>query len=122
MRKDGLMLICDVCNKDTEPNDSYVLTTRQVVTAEKYWAFLLTNMSTDIRDEHRLLSNVAFAAGQRTPWLVCQTCSKMFRFDHALARDYAVRGTVPPNVPVDAHLVAKTALRALKAKLTTEAP
>jgi hypothetical protein len=106
------MGMCDVCSQPLNPSSGYALTTEQVAANEHYWEFMLKSQSFD---EGLLNLYAQQQAGQRTGWLICETCSSMFIFDRQKARDYAAKMQDPPGSgPADLNKVAGAAARAWK--------
>jgi hypothetical protein len=97
--------VCDVCNARLPRTEAYFLTTRQVVVSPSYWDRRLDIVLTlaarfDLpKSQLRQLvqDSVVDAAGQGTPWAVCEACSADFTFDRAQARAHAVADTEPPG-------------------------
>jgi hypothetical protein len=108
--------ICDICGKRTEFVGSYALTTKQVVATHKYWEFAFSNAFSHIHKMNPsggdlLKSTIQGMASQSTGWLVCESCSTMFKFDRRIAKDYATRQANPPGSgPVDLELATKYAV------------
>lgn len=105
---------CDVCSGEVNFEDGYALTTRDVVTAASYWTFMLERHHFD---DGLLAMYVQQQALQGTGWLVCPACADMFRFNRALAREYARRQANPPGTgPVPVREVAVAAVAAWRSK------
>src|ERR1017187_1060955 len=95
---------CDVCSAKTRFADAYALTTREVTTSVKYWKYVMKKEEEVFRrgGPEFLVHFVNRQASSPTGWLVCEECSGMFEFNKAIAREYAIRETTPPNSgPVD---------------------
>lgn len=106
------MPVCDICNKSMEFSDGYALPTELVTTSEEYWLFMLNRF---IHDEGLLASSVQLQAKQRSGWLVCESCSKLFVFDMHQAKEYATRQMDPPGGgPANVSSVAAAAAKAWK--------
>lgn len=101
---------CDSCNMTLARAQGYYLSTATIVMSESFWRshialfkVMLDIVSSDERAQLRgfdlVLRN---AAGNRTPWLICEDCSEFFLFDRDEARSYVIRATEPPDTgPVD---------------------
>jgi hypothetical protein len=97
--------VCDICNARVPRTEAYFLTTRQVVVSPAYWdrrlgitLQLAETMGVPESGMRRLVQDsVVNAAGQSTPWAVCEACSPDFTFDRDQARAHAVAGTRPPG-------------------------
>jgi Tetratricopeptide repeat len=89
--------LCDSCNASLPSGDGYLLTTRDVVQSEKYWASVFARAQRvatsleidDAADSTVFLNMVSHAAGQRSAWGICEKCSEFFVFDRGGARSYA---------------------------------
>ncbi len=104
------MPVCDVCSKNMDWSDGYAQTTTQVTTNEESWRFVLTRHSFD---DELLLIYVQQQAKQRSGWLVCESCSKLFEFNRQQAREYAKHQVDPPDGgPADVQYVAAAAAKA----------
>lgn len=94
------MPICDICNKNMNWSDGYVLPTSQVATSEAYWGFAFSHQWSymhSIDPDGDALANLAQQqAGQSSGWLMCESCSKLFSFDRQIARDHAKRRSSNP--------------------------
>jgi Ankyrin repeats (3 copies) len=119
---------CDVCTKEMERADGYILTTNEVTTKGNYWEHVFSGeqrmfLRGDPMTELRLLGLVIRQkAGSPTGWVVCETCSSMFEFDKAVAKECAVNGMQPPNCgPADETAVMTTAL-AVKKLMERDSP
>jgi hypothetical protein len=82
--------VCDVCGIATNPENGYALTTREVVLSEEYWKAFFGKVAA--RNPKALSSpdavgkSVLLMAGQTTGWLVCEKCSKGFKFRAPITR------------------------------------
>ncbi|OGO08518.1 MAG: hypothetical protein A2Y61_07700 [Chloroflexi bacterium RBG_13_60_13] len=81
---------CDICNGSISGEESYFLTTKEVVTAEGYWRVVLPSfaqlwrqMGMKARVGEQLLHVVARIARLDTPWVVCLRCFGLFPLDPA---------------------------------------
>ncbi len=108
---------CDVCTEVILRCDGFILTTKQVVTEVAYWKHLFQNQGRQLlvgnpATQMELICGFAKQqADSATGWLVCEQCSPMFTFDHAIARKCAVDGTQPPGIgPADAREVMTKAI------------
>jgi hypothetical protein len=113
---------CDVCGLRINLVDGYFLTTRQVVTTKDYWNYLYTHQGSHLLKEDpkstRLPLITAQIAGQVKPWLVCESCSKMFTFDRSLAKKCAITQTAPPGSgPVE---IAEAGLPAIEVRINLD--
>jgi len=113
------MSSCDICNKTMEWQDGYILTTSEVTTKEAYWEKMLKEaypffLNDPTGDDYALL--VRQMAGQASGWLVCESCSGLFDFDHDKAKSYAREQKAdPPSAgPVKYELAALAAGNAYK--------
>ena len=96
------MGVCDVCNREIEEPEGYLLTTREVVTSTRYWSAYLGLLLTKhpaSQIQNRLLVVVGRMASSDTPWMVCQNCGEFFSFDHGerRAKARAWRATGQPE-------------------------
>jgi len=95
---------CDICCESTIPQPGgYVLTTRQVVEAHRFWTDYYERNSSKFRgmgiNSYREFvihasvrdTTVRFMTGQENPWLVCDRCVELFDVDKAKASEYALR-------------------------------
>ena len=109
------MPVCDMCNKDMRWEDGYVLTTRQVATAEAYWEATLKGAWSATHamdpDGDTLAMLVQQQAGQSSGWLVCESCSSPFAFDKQQAKAHAraQNGNPPGAGPAPVEAVAQAA-------------
>jgi len=109
------MSVCDICNKQIDWSDGYVLTTKQVATSEAYWKHTLKGPWSYMRsmdpDGDTLAMLVEQQAGQSSGWLTCEECSRLFTFDRVAAKRYArERRSSPPGAgPVSTDSVARAA-------------
>ncbi|MEJ3749002.1 hypothetical protein WEI85_37760 [Actinomycetes bacterium KLBMP 9797] len=113
--------VCDVCNARLPRTEAYFLTTRQVVVSPAYWDRRL-DLTLGIAETFGIpesqmpqlvQDSVVSAAGQGTPWAVCEACSADFTFDRTEARAHAVASTAPPGTgKVDPRLCADVAAAA----------
>ena len=107
------MPLCDVCGKEMNWKDGYVLTTKQVPTSEAYWEHVKEAMdpSADM-----LAILVQQQAGQSSGWLVCEGSSSLFSFDRAQAKSYArAQNESPPGAgPAPTESVARAAANVWK--------
>ena len=107
------MPVCDICNKCMDFSDGYALPTELVTTSEEYWLFMLNRFIHN--DEGLLASSVQLQAKQRSGWLLCESCSKLFAFDRHQAKEYATRQMDPPGRgPANVSSVAAAAAKAWK--------
>ncbi len=94
---------CDICIGRIDPEETYFLTTEEVVTNEGYWKRaipLLNNVfklgSVKIPMQEQLLHVVARMARSDTPWIVCSQCFNLFPLDPTdrkrKAHDWLSRG------------------------------
>ena len=106
-------LKCDVCSSMILRKSGYALTTTQVTTNSRYWVFLLKNME-PIQQHLSVVTLPIELAAHTSPWLVCESCSRMFDFDRSVAKDCAIRNAAPPNSgPADVDKVRHTAIDVL---------
>jgi hypothetical protein len=97
--------VCDVCNHHTTPEDSYLLTTSQVVSNSPYWQKVLTqNPKIHERDPEGATwaAYVAKMVELRTPWQVCEDCIGIFDrtvppLDKDAAKQYSLKNKQPPG-------------------------
>ncbi len=97
------MPVCDICNRETNWMEGYVLTTEQVLTSEKYWENLFTGIGAYMHlmnpNGDGLASSIQNLAAQSTGWLICEECSNGFAFDKVQAKNYAeAKNGSPPGV------------------------
>ncbi len=87
---------CDICNKDIQEPEGYLLTTKEIATSERCW----TDYFRFLKDmTGRSFSNLArilpVIVGNRTksdtPWMICETCATIFSFDRHERREKAKR-------------------------------
>ncbi len=108
------MAQCDVCSMPADFNNSYALTTIEVVGNKNYWSYMIDAHSFD---EELLMMYVQQQAMQRTGWLICNNCSRKFTFNQESAKRYASTQTDPPGSgPADLNQVAAAAALAWKEK------
>lgn len=110
---------CDVCNKEMNLEDGYVLTTTEVTTCEAYWLFVLTQplfknaialLGSD-RESEAIAMLARHYASQKKGWLICEGCIQLFNVDRKVAKgytkkaissgdpaNYCPRGTGPANL------------------------
>lgn len=96
---------CDVCDRYSDWNNGYALTTRQVACSHAYWEYILGNLHkrkilaiSDPQDRLEFaMQFVARLIGNPNGWLVCENCRSMFSFDSGTARQYARRQQNPPG-------------------------
>lgn len=93
--------VCDTCSTKIVHPEGYLLTTRQVVSTPAYWQHyyhthqgefsgLGVHSYADFYTNPLLRPAVIqTVAGQRTPWIVCGNCVKMFAVDQNLMHEYA---------------------------------
>jgi len=97
------MAICDVCDAEVEWSNGYVLTATEVLTSEEYWIRQFTLRRwwarRNRRDPrgHKLVQGFDRIVADQSPWLVCEECSGLFRFDRTLARRCAIEKIYPPD-------------------------
>jgi len=79
---------CDICCTPVGGQDTYFLTTKEVVTSQAYWkaslpivAAVFTQMGLKGGVGDKLLHVVARMAKSDTPWIVCTKCFSLFEFD-----------------------------------------
>jgi len=98
--KEMKMSACDICNKKMEWKDGYILTTSQVTTKEAYWEQMLKDAYPYMHKMDPTGDNYAMLvrqmAGQASRWLVCESCSRFFDFDHDKAKLYAREQNADP--------------------------
>lgn len=92
---------CDNCNSLSVPEETYLLTTAQVVSSEAFWEQVLTQ-SPEIhaRDPHgdNWSEYVRRMADSPTPWQICQQCISLFEgVDRGAARQYSIACKRPPG-------------------------
>jgi len=135
--KEGAMfgaIVCDVCGRAIRLTDGFTLTTRQVVTAPKYWEFVLAGIE-PVPETAAVRSIEGFLrryCGDPSGWLVCEECiSKFPTVDRAIARGQAMefwgRGadgshSPPDGGPVDPSVALDAACTAWKTLTGQEAP
>ena len=106
---------CDVCDKEMNYKDGYVLSTNQVVTTKAYWKFVLTHQWAYFHeldpDDPTLAITIERQTNQSTGWLVCEKCSTLFDFDRGVGKNHAqMHSTAPPgNGPANPQLVESAA-------------
>lgn len=88
-------LKCDVCGAKTRRKDGYALTTTQVTTSSRYWSFIFKGLPTSPESVMMRMKIPKEQASSQTPWLVCESCSGMFEFDRANAKECAVKNITP---------------------------
>lgn len=109
------MATCDVCNTSINWTDGYVLATKDVATSPSYWDYAFRNQwsyTHGIDETGDTVSMLAMQqAAQSDGWLICESCSCLFQFDRASAKQYAKRQSAkPPGVgPCDVQRVALAA-------------
>jgi hypothetical protein len=95
--------VCDCCSAVLHRVSGYFVVTRDVVLSEAYWR---TNFAAakEFADrcnmgEMQLLQYFQYlvdhAAGQRSPWSICENCSEFFIFDRKIARSHAINNSRP---------------------------
>jgi len=83
---------CDVCLKTIPRNRGYALTTTQVATTPAYWEYAFTHQWAYVGKQVKLLdvtiqagetleNLVQMVASDYTPWLICDSCIKLFKVD-----------------------------------------
>lgn len=89
------MVVCDLCNKVVTESDSYLLTTRQVVSNPTYWEFAFSHQWSYVEampDAGTIKGMLALQqANQSTPWLVCREHAEMLGANLSEAHEYAKR-------------------------------
>lgn len=114
------MPVCDVCNKEMNWEEGYVLTTSQVPTSEAYWENAFKGAWSYTHGMDPEGGTVAMLAqqqaGQTSGWLVCEDCSGLFSFDREQAKIYAKtqNGNPPGSGPAPVDAVAKAAANVWK--------
>ncbi len=109
------MPVCDICSKNINWSDGYVLSTSQVATSEAYWEFAFTHQWSYTHSMDPDGDTVAMLtqqqAGQSSGWLICESCSKLFSFDRQIAREHAKRrsSNPPGSGPASVQKVALAA-------------
>jgi len=100
---------CDVCLKSVPKGRAYALTTTQVATTPTFWEYLFTHqwayvgkpvefLGTTIEPSETLAGLVQQVSSSQTPWLVCDTCIRLFNVDRNACKDRAKRFTAEmPN-------------------------
>lgn len=84
---------CDVCSKDLAQDNSYMLSTTEVVTNVRYWEFFFRYYYPQ-QVEHigkhgeKLASYVLGRAADNTGWALCASCVNMFSINNSKARQY----------------------------------
>ncbi|MHA1687581.1 MAG: hypothetical protein ACTSYD_14455 [Candidatus Heimdallarchaeaceae archaeon] len=96
------MAVCDVCSNKISWEDGYVLTTKQVVTEVEYWIYAFTHQwsyTYKMDPKGNTLGMLAVQQNnQSSGWLVCESCSSMFKFNKKKAKKYAKnRNQYPPG-------------------------
>ncbi|HOX31009.1 MAG TPA: hypothetical protein PLB91_01690 [Spirochaetales bacterium] len=85
------MPVCDVCGKEMRMEDGVILTTAQVTESPRYWGFGFSRKWPSFHEQHPdgagIATIVAQQADQKTGWLVCETCARMFTYDRQEAKD-----------------------------------
>jgi hypothetical protein len=110
------MAACDICGKDINWEDGYILTTRQVTTSDGYWQHTLNKLSVMDANGDTLAASVKQIAGQSSGWLTCEACSALFTFDRVVAKKYAAQkqGNPPEAGSTNAEAAAQTAAKVWK--------
>lgn len=89
---------CDVCNKEIEKTDGYLLSTKEVVMSVVCWErFLSKNEAVTpglLEKNEVFVKLVALRASSDTPWQVCEGCSSMFSFDRTNAKVKLLRNRI----------------------------
>jgi hypothetical protein len=93
--------VCDICNRHTSHEESYLLTTTQVVSSLGYWQDMLIK-NPQIHNHDPEGAHWAFAVAKvceyRTPWQLCEQCMTLFdSVNKDLARQYSVKNSRPPG-------------------------
>ena len=118
---------CDVCDKEMNFEDGYILTTTQVTTSEAYWEFAFTHQWSYIHsfdpEGNTIAMLVRQQGGQRTGWLLCESCIRLFNVDRNAAKEYTRSALnladpgkyIPPGGgPANIQAVALAAAKAWK--------
>ena len=118
---------CDVCNKEMNFEDGYVLSTTQVTTSEAYWEFAFTHQWSYVHsmdpDGNTIAMLVRQQGGQKTGWLLCESCTRLFNVDRNAAKEYTRSALsladpgkyIPPGGgPANIQAVALAAAKAWK--------
>lgn len=115
---------CDVCSKEIQSGDGYVLSTTQVVTNPRYWEFYFRQVYPQQMDAvgqkgERLLALVFRRAADNTGWALCGSCVRMFSVNRRKARDYYMIWEMTRQLPssfgtADSHRAIKAAEKGWK--------
>lgn len=110
------MAVCDICGKNINWEDGYILTTGQVTTSEAYWQHTLNKLAVMDTNGDTLAASVKQIAGQSSGWLTCEACSALFIFDRSVAKKYAAQkqGNPPEAGPTNAESAALIAAKVWK--------
>lgn len=99
---------CDICSKNMDLSEGYLLTTKDVITKSEYWEYAFTHQWSYVHDLYKknpnssnntlfLVNILINQANQETPWSLCEDCSKLFTFDKKSAKGYALKNISPPK-------------------------
>lgn len=115
---------CDVCSKEIQPGDGYMLSTTQVVANPRYWEFYFRQVypqQVDVIGQkgERLRAFVFQMAADNTGWGLCDSCVRMFSVNRRKARKYYVIWNVTRLLPsdfgtADSHRALKAAQKGWK--------
>lgn len=98
-----MALKCDVCLKPVPKSRGYALTTTQVTTAPAYWEYAFTHqwayvgksvgsLGFTTQEVGDVLANLAQQiSSSQTPWVVCDTCIRLFSVDLSTCLERAKR-------------------------------
>jgi len=107
---------CDVCGKQINWSDGYILTTKQVVTSFTYWNKIYKkNKQMRIDPNGDMVgANITQLSSQTSGWLICESCSNLFDFNKIQARYYAINQikSPPGSGPVRVEEVVVPAVKA----------
>ncbi len=95
-------LKCDICLNNVPKGKGYALTTTQVVNNPAYWEYAFTHQWAYMRKPVKMLGEtigpsevlpgvVQQVSSSNTPWLVCETCIKLFNVDNEKCATLAAR-------------------------------
>ena len=97
-----MALKCDICLNTVPKGKGYALTTTQVVNNPAYWEYAFTHQWAYIRKPVKMLGEtiepsevlpgvVQQVSSSHTPWLVCESCIKLFDVDNEECATLAAR-------------------------------
>ncbi len=107
---------CDLCNTGLSTSDGYLFTTKELVVNQEFWKRRLSLYSSlfkmlPTREDRVLafLDTVHDACASKTPWLLCEECSKVSSGRESAKSDaqrLAKTGTIPAKYSGDLSLCA----------------